>query len=63
LSGSLSRFLRRFRFPPWIVWLVLSAVLFLAGSAQFQLSGARQMAEYGVLGAIAAVAIIVAFVR
>ncbi len=42
---------------------MLSAVLFLAGSAQFQLSGARQMAEYGVLGAIAAVAIIVAFVR
>jgi len=47
--------------PPWIVWLILSAVLFLAGSASFALGGSHQLAELGVLGAIAAVAVIAAF--
>jgi hypothetical protein len=41
--------------------LILSAVLFLAGSTSFALSGSHQLAELGVLGAIAAVAVIAAF--
>jgi len=41
--------------------LILSAVLFLAGSASFTLGGSHQLAELGVLGAIAAVAVIAAF--
>ena len=47
--------------PSWIVLLVLSAVLFLAGSASFGLGGASGAAQLGVLGAIAAVAVILAF--
>ncbi len=49
------------RRPPWIVWLILSAALFLAGSASFTLGGSHLLAELGVLGAIAAVAVIAAF--
>jgi hypothetical protein len=41
--------------------LILSAVLFLAGSASFALGGSHQLAELGVLGAIAAVAVFAAF--
>ena len=47
--------------PLWIVLLVLSAVLFLAGSASFGLGSASGAAQLGVLGAVAAVAVIVAF--
>jgi len=49
------------RRQPWIVWLILSAALFLAGSATFALGGSHQMAQVGVLGATAAVAVIAAF--
>ena len=45
----------------WIVWLVLSAVLFLAGSAVFELFGSRELAQVSVIGAVAAVAVIAAF--
>lgn len=43
------------------VWLILSALLFLLGAASFSASGSRTIAEVGVLGAIAAVAVIAAF--
>jgi hypothetical protein len=56
-----SRLLRRFKLPGWIVLMVLAAVLFLAGSVSFGLSGARQTQQVGVLGAIAAGALLVAF--
>jgi hypothetical protein len=55
--------LRQFKASPWIVLMILTAVLFLAGSASFGLSGAHQMAQVGVLGAVAAVAVLVAFLR
>ncbi len=55
--------LRRFKLPAWIVLMLLAVVLFLAGSASFGLSGAHQMQQVGVLGAIAAVALLVAFSR
>lgn len=60
MSRVVSRVLRRLRLPPGIALMVLSAVLFLAGSASFRLSGARDVAEIGVVGAIAAIAVIVA---
>ena len=41
--------------------LGVSALLFLAGSASFGLGGARHVAEVGVVGAITALAVIVAF--
>jgi hypothetical protein len=44
-----------------VVWLVLSALLFLVGSASFDLGGAHHAAQLGVIGALVAVAIIVAF--
>jgi hypothetical protein len=56
-----SRLLRRFKLQAWIVLMVIGAVLFLAGSVSFGLSGAHQMQQVGVLGAIAAGALLVAF--
>jgi hypothetical protein len=44
-----------------VVWMLLSAVLFLAGAAHASMSGAMMAAKVGVLGAIAAVAFIAAF--
>jgi len=41
--------------------MVLSAVLFPAGSASFGMRGSHQLAQIGVLGAIAAVAVIAVF--
>ena len=61
MSGAVSWLLGRFKVPVWIVLMILAAVLFLAESASFGLSGAHQMAQVGVLGAIAAVAVLVAF--
>ncbi len=55
--------LRRFKLPAWIVLMVIAAVLFLAGSASFGLSGAHHIRQLGVLGATAAVALLVAFSR
>jgi hypothetical protein len=63
VSRTVSRLLRQFKASPWIVLMILTAVLFLAGSASFGLSGAHQMAQVGVLGAVAAVAVLVAFLR
>jgi len=53
--------LRRERRPSPFVWLVLSAALFLVGAAAFSGHGAKEMAEFGVFGAVAAIALIVAF--
>ena len=44
-----------------VVWMLLSAVLFLAGAAHASLAGAMMVAKVGVLGAIAAIAFIAAF--
>ena len=44
-----------------VVWMLLSAVLFLAGAAHASLVGATMLAKIGVLGAIAAIAVIAAF--
>jgi len=57
----LSRLTRGLKPAPWVVWLVLSALLFLVGSASFDLGGAHHAAQLGVIGALVAVAIIVAF--
>ncbi len=59
----MSRLLRRFKLPAWIVLMVIAAALFLAGSASFGLSGAHHIQQLGVLGATAAVALLVAFSR
>ena len=53
--------LRRIWPPSAFMWLLVSALLFLLGAASFSASGSRTFAEVGVLGAIAAVAVIVAF--
>jgi hypothetical protein len=44
-----------------VAWLVASAVLFLVGAAAFSGEDMRTIAAVGVGGAVAAVAIIVAF--
>ncbi len=61
MTGALIRLLRRLRSTPWVALLVLSAVLFLAGSASFSIGGSHGMAQAGVIGAIAAVAAIASF--
>ena len=55
---------RRFRFwpPSPFVFMILSAALFLIGSASFNGHGSRQMAEIGVGGAVIAIAAIVGFI-
>ena len=55
--------LTRLKPAPWVAWLVLSAMLFLAGSVSFALGGAHHGAQLGFMGALIAVAMIVAFVR
>jgi len=52
---------RLFRRPSPFVWLILSAALFLVGAAAFSGHGAKEMAEFGVFGAVAAIALIVVF--
>jgi hypothetical protein len=47
--------------PSPFVWLILSAGLFLVGAASFSGHGANELAQFGVLGAVAAIALIVAF--
>jgi hypothetical protein len=44
-----------------VVWMLLSAVLFLAGAAHASGVGAAMLAKIGVLGAIAAIAVIAAY--
>ncbi len=48
------------RVPPW-VFFIFSALFFLVGAMRFNHAGGQTMAEAGVMGAVAAVAIIVAF--
>jgi hypothetical protein len=53
--------IRRITPPSMVVWMLLSAVLFLAGAAHASLAGAMMVAKVGVLGAVAAIAFIAAF--
>jgi len=46
-----------------VAWLVLSTVLFLAGSGSFALAGAHHAAQLGVMGALVAMAMVVTFGR
>lgn len=47
--------------PSPFVWLILAAGLFLLGAASFNGHGARQLAEFGVVGAVMVLAVIAAF--
>ncbi len=51
----------RVKASPIVVWMLLSAVLYLAGAAHASMAGAMMVAKIGVLGAIAAIAFIAAF--
>ena len=51
----------RLKPPSPFLWLILSAGLFLLGAASFSGHGAKELAQFGVLGAVAAIALIVAF--
>ncbi|MEO8713921.1 MAG: hypothetical protein ABI369_02805 [Acetobacteraceae bacterium] len=44
-----------------LLWLVASAALFLLGASSFGGAGMKEVAALGVAGAIAAIAMIVAF--
>ncbi len=46
---------------PMVLWLLLSAVLFLAGAAHSATTGADLFAKVGMVGAIFAIAVIAAF--
>ena len=48
------------RVPPF-VFFILSALLFLVGAMGFNHSGLKAMAEIGVIGAVGAIAMVVAF--
>jgi hypothetical protein len=61
LSKIMSWLRQCIRMPPMVVWMVLSAVFFLAGAAHTSMAGGTMLAKIGVLGAIAAVAVIAAF--
>jgi hypothetical protein len=56
--NQVGAFLRRI--SPY-VFFILSALLFLLGAMKFNHIGSKTMAEIGVLGAVGAVAVIVAF--
>lgn len=60
---AVSRLRQRIKLPPWVALMLLSAVLFLAGSTSFMLHGAHHLAQVGIVGAIAAVAVLAAFSR
>jgi hypothetical protein len=55
------RLLARLRVPPSVTLLVVNALLFLVGAGSYNSAGARAMAELGVLGDVASVAVIAAF--
>jgi hypothetical protein len=59
--ARLARLTRRLRLPSMVIWMVLSAAFFLAGAAHASMAGATMFAKVGVLGAIAAIAVIAAF--
>ena len=44
-----------------LLWLLAAAILFLVGASRFSGAGMRELAEVGVGGAIAAIAVIIAF--
>jgi hypothetical protein len=46
--------------PPYI-FFVMSALIFLLGAMSFNHAGGKTMAEVGVMGAVAAIAMVVAF--
>jgi hypothetical protein len=48
------------RVPPF-VFFILSALLFLLGAMSFNHSGSKTVAEIGVMGAVGAIAMVVAF--
>jgi hypothetical protein len=48
------------RVPP-LIFFILSALLFLLGAMSFNHAGGKTMAEVGVMGAVGAVAMVVAF--
>ncbi len=57
--------LREVGLPSGIVWTLLSAVLFLLvllGAASFGMSESRALSQFGVLGAVAEIAVIAAFI-
>jgi hypothetical protein len=61
MNQMFSQLARRIKRVPMVAWMVLSAVFFLAGAAHASMSGGTILAKIGVLGAIAAVAVIAAF--
>ena len=46
-----------------LLWLIAAAVLFLVGASRFNGAGMKVLAEIGVGGAIAAIAMTIAFLR
>ena len=54
--------LREVRVPSGIVWPVLSPVLCLPRAASFGRSGSRALSQFGVMGAVAAIAVIAPFI-
>jgi hypothetical protein len=61
VSQIFANVVRRIKRLPMVIWMVLSAVFFLAGAAHASMAGGTMLAKIGVLGAIAAVAVIAAF--
>ena len=63
--GAIARFLhglRRLLAPSsGIVWLFAAALLFLVGALANGSAGSRELTEIGVLGAVVAIAFVVAF--
>jgi hypothetical protein len=54
--------LREVRVPSGIVWPVLSPVLYLPRAVSFSMSGSRALSQFAVMGAVAAIAVIAAFI-
>lgn len=59
--NGLKAWLRGLKRPSPFIWLILAAGLFLLGAASFNGHGARQLAEFGVVGAVMVLAVIAAF--
>jgi hypothetical protein len=53
---------REVRVPSGIVWPQLSPVLFFPGAASFCMSRSRALSQFGVMGAVAAIVVIAAFI-
>ncbi len=61
MPPRLLKLCRLFKPPSMVFWLLLSAVFFLAGAAHSAMAGALLFAKVGLVGAIAAIAVIAAF--